>query len=122
MHLKFYSIIAIVCFFILWNRAIAQTTPANIPTKNLTNADKDGISSDWYSKAMENIKQLEEKFYIQKNGIFRVANTTNRLGFLVNSAGYTVQNIRQQQEEATWKVDFTFQGIGRSGIQWKPAG
>jgi FG-GAP repeat/Secretion system C-terminal sorting domain len=104
---KFYPFLAIAFSIILCNHTIAQTA-------------NDAVDPQWYSKAVENIKQTEEGFYpAQQYGMFRVANAANHIGFQINAGGYSVQNIKQQDSEPVWNVEFRLKGINRSAAWWK---
>ena len=73
------------------------------------------VSSDWYQTALESITQKEYQF-IQTNtaGKFRTVNQKNHLGFIVGPDGFSVYNLKNNNEAKQWNVNFTVQGTGRT--------
>lgn len=109
----------------LWNQSIAQSFIPSSPSLSQPMAAKEApkeATPDWYAQAVDHLQQMEKAFYEQpKAGVYRVANVSNRLGFFIDPAGYSVHNIRQTEDEKGWQVRFRFLGIGRKSIQWKPS-
>ena len=105
MKPNFYTFISILVCTVL-------TVPTAAQSKQSTD---ELLNDDWYAKAVSNIQQLENKFYpAQQPGVYRVANSTNRLGFVMTPKGYTAQSIRRQNGQDGWNVSFTIKSIGKN--------
>lgn len=129
---KFYLLPSVsLLLLVLCNPATAQFKKALSADATLTNTSvpKTGhnelpasATNDWYSDAVEQIRKMENAFYPQKQpGTFRVANAHHQLGFSIHSAGYSVYNIRRQEEDIRWNVQFELLGAGRKTNSWDPA-
>ncbi len=108
MKTKFYTTL-IILFITGYMNAQQQ------PTATLRNTElPKGISADWYANASSVIEQIEYDFYpVNDKDQFRVANSANRIGFVIDPSGYTVHNIRHQPGQENWEVRFKLDGIGR---------
>ncbi len=74
-----------------------------------------GTSQDWFTEAVKNIRLQEYSFTQTSHKMVSVANSANRIGFLVKQDALTVKNIAYNIKDREWSTTFTMQGIGRQG-------
>ena len=71
-------------------------------------------ASDWYKMATENIAKKEYDFIkTNKPASYSTVNPKNQLGFSVNSAGFSVYDLKPTEQP--WQIDFSIAGAGRTG-------
>ncbi|NML23810.1 T9SS type A sorting domain-containing protein [Pseudoflavitalea sp. G-6-1-2] len=79
----------------------------------LTKELPEGISQDWFSSTVENLKKMEYNFRPGSQKTVQVVNTANRVGFDVQHDALTVNNVLYSPKDVKWSSTFAIQGIGR---------
>lgn len=72
----------------------------------------DGVSADWFARASDAISVYEYSFHPTAQAKqFRVANTANRVGFIIDENGYTAHSIRVKADQPVWNTGFKLESI-----------
>jgi hypothetical protein len=106
MKTKIYLVICALYFSVFSVKPYAQTSSPN-------NELPKGASEEWFSQASSFIQDMSYDFYPASASEFRVANNTNRIGFVISPDGYTVNNISQSAGQTGWQVKFQLLSVGR---------
>lgn len=125
---KFYTVLLVTPFLTI-DPALAQQpysriqlSPDGVPGLAASHQPLPAAAnSNWFAQVSDHIRQLENKFYpasTQKH--FRVANSSNRLGFEISPKGYTVQQVKEHYQEVGWKMHFNILGAARKSAFWTP--
>ncbi|QEC40193.1 putative secreted protein (Por secretion system target) [Pseudobacter ginsenosidimutans] len=74
-----------------------------------------GVSQDWFSEAVNYLKQQELSFTQASQKMVRVINSPNRIGFNIQQDAITIRNVTYKPSDKQWASTFRVLGIGREG-------